>query len=119
MKWEQARQESIEKWLQVDGMVQEMVDEGRRDPVDLLTQIAEACAFCETAMEHRAHGDAPLAGLKGMNKCHYCEAYAFYGGCQEPIHHLNQAIADENWEGVRGRIREIVKALEGMELPIL
>jgi len=117
MNWEEARQGAIEKWLQTEEMVQEMIDGGRRDPTDLLAQIAEACAFCETAMEHKAHGDLPLAGLKGVNKCHYCEAYASYGGCQEPVHHLNQAIADENWNDVKGRVREIIETLRGMALP--
>ncbi|OGG55284.1 MAG: hypothetical protein A3F84_08700 [Candidatus Handelsmanbacteria bacterium RIFCSPLOWO2_12_FULL_64_10] len=117
MTWEEAREGSIEKWFQVEETVQEMVDEGRRDPTGLLTRIAEACAFCEAAMEHRAHGDLPLAGLKGVNKCHYCEAYASYGGCQEPIHHLNQAIADEDWEDVKGRVRGIIEMLRGMALP--
>lgn len=117
MTWEEAREGAIEKWQEVEETVQEMVEEGRRDPTDLLTQIAEACTFCQMAMEHKEHGDPPLADLKGVNKCHYCEAYAYYGGCQEPIHHLHKAIADEDWEDVRGRIRYIIETLQRMALP--
>lgn len=116
MNWEEARQGSIEKWLEIEEMVQGMIDAGRRDPTELLIQIAEACTFCQMAMEHKEHGDPPMAGLKGVNKCHYCEAYASYGGCQEPIHHLNQAIADEDWEDVKGRIRHIIETLQRMAL---
>lgn len=116
MDWEEARYGCIEKWTRVKEMVEELIDKGGRDPTALLTQIAEACPFCETAEERKAHGDAPLAGLKGMIKCHYCEAYAFYEGCQEPIHHLNRAIADEKWEDVKGRVQEIIAILKGMKL---
>ena len=117
MNWEEARSGCLDKWYQIQQTAEGMVEEGRRDPAALLTKIAESCPFCEVAEEHKEQGKEPLSGLKGMTKCHFCEAYAAYGGCQEPVHHLNRAIADEDWDQVRFRILEIIGLLEEIDLP--
>ncbi|MBI4551183.1 MAG: hypothetical protein HY710_02860 [Candidatus Latescibacteria bacterium] len=107
MTWEEARQRSITKWnLLLDLMAVQ-------DKKTFLQETAEACAFCEKAIDLWTQ-----AGRVTRIQCPFCEAYIQTGGCRHPIDNLQMAVADDDWDSARQQVEAIIQMLQRLDLPI-
>jgi hypothetical protein len=104
MSWEEARTRELAHWLAIrDGI-------GTAAPVELLTEINAADAFCERAREETA--DDP-AGL-----CSRCLFFQQFGGCRATGGRMSERVAEGDWEGLRALVDEVIGRLRALDVKV-
>lgn len=104
MSWEEARNREIAHWSAVRGAI------GTASPVELLTEINAADAFCEKAREEAG---SP-AGI-----CSRCLFYQQFGGCRETGGRMSEQVAARDWEGLRSMVDEVIARLRALDVPAI
>lgn len=102
MSWEEARNRELAHWSAVRDAI------GTAAPVDLLTEINAADAFCDKAREEAA-GDADY--------CARCRFYQQFGGCREASGLMSERVATGDWEGLRALVDEFIAHLRAFTGP--
>jgi hypothetical protein len=102
MSWEEARDREIAHWSAVRAAIDSA------SPVELLTEINAADAFCAKAREE---ADGAI---------HYCDRCLFYqqfGGCREAGGRMSESVAAGDWEGLRKQVDEVTAHLRALAIP--
>jgi hypothetical protein len=102
MSWVEARDRELAHWSAVRTAI------GSASPVELLTEINAADAFCEKAREE-ADGEI-----------HYCDRCLFYqqfGGCRQAGGRMSESVAARDWEGLRQQVDEVTAHLRALAVP--
>ena len=102
MSWEEARNRELAHWSAVRDAI------GTASPVELLTEINAADAFCEKAREE-ACGPAEL--------CARCLFYQQFGGCRETGGRMSEQVAARDWEGLQAMVNEVIAHVRALEVP--
>jgi len=114
MSWREARDRELNHWTAVRDAI------GNASPVDLLTEINAADAFCETARhETVAIGAAAVPGMAHApgEPCPRCLFYQQFGGCRETSGRMSESVATQDWEGLRAQVDEVIAHLHGLAVP--
>lgn len=98
--WNEARRRTIARWQGIRAAA------GHAHPLDLLEEANAADALCATA-----EADRERNGGEGT-RCENCLWYHQFGGCQQTLGSLNEAIAKRDWPAVRNQADEILAHLE-------
>ena len=96
MNWEEARNRELAHWSAVRDAI------GIVTPVDLLTEINAADAFCDKAREE-TNG--------AVDYCARCRFYQQFGGCREASGLMSERVAAGDWEGLRALVDEFIAHL--------
>jgi hypothetical protein len=102
MRWEEARDHELAHWSALRDVI------GSSSPVELLTEINAADAFCEKAREE--------AG-EPIGSCTRCLFYQQLGGCREPGSRMSESVATGDWEGLRTQVGEVITHLRALAIP--
>jgi hypothetical protein len=102
MSWEEARDRELAHWT----AVRDAIDSA--SPVELLTEINVADAFCDKAREE---ADGPL------DYCGRCLFYQQFGGCRETSRRMSETVAARDWEGLRQQVDEVTAHLHALVVP--
>lgn len=86
MSWEEARERELAHWAAIRDAI------GTATPVELLTEINAADAFCEKA---RGESGTPV------DACSRCRFYQQFGGCLEVSGRMSERAAAGDWDGLR------------------
>jgi len=113
MNWTEARDRELAHWSAVRNAI------GSASPVELLTEINAADAFCDTAKhETVAIGTVAAAGHAPGEPCPRCLFYQQFGGCRETSGRMSESVATHDWEGLRAQVDEVIAHLHGLEVPV-
>lgn len=107
MTWEEARQHSIAKWTRLLDLA------AIRDKKTFLQETAEACAFCQKAIELWNQAER-----RPRIWCPFCEGYIQLGGCRTPIDELQAVVADDDWDAAQQHVEGIIQMLQRLDLPV-
>ncbi|HEX7184433.1 MAG TPA: hypothetical protein VF756_21585 [Thermoanaerobaculia bacterium] len=102
MSWEEARSRELAHWSAIRDAI------GTAAPVELLTEINAADAFCE-----KARGEADGA----IDYCSRCLFYQQFGGCREVSGRMSERVAERDWEGLRALVDEFIAHLRAFAAP--
>jgi hypothetical protein len=101
MSWDDARHRELAHWSAVRDAI------GTASPVELLTEINAADAFCEKAGEEAGRP----AGL-----CARCRFYQQFGGCRETSGRMSEQVAAGDWDGLRAMVDEFIVRLRALDV---
>ena len=96
MSWEEARNREMAHWFAVRDAI------GAAAPVELLTEINAADAFCDKAREETG---GPF------DYCARCLFYQQFGGCREASGRMSERVAAGDWQGLRELVDEFIANL--------
>ena len=100
--WEEARHRELAHWSAIRDAI------GVAAPVELLTEINAADAFCGKARE----------GAEGpIDYCPRCLFYQQFGGCHEMSGRMSERAAAGDWEGLRAQVDEFMLHLRALAVP--
>lgn len=102
MSWEEARNRELAHWSAVRDAI------GTAPPVELLTEINAADAFCEKSREE-AGGPADL--------CTRCLFYQQFGGCRKTSSRMSERAIEGDWEGLRALVDEVIVHVRALTVP--
>lgn len=102
MSWEEARNRELAHWSAIREAI------GTAAPVELLTEINAADAFCEKARE----------GASGpIDYCPRCLFYQQFGGCRETSGRMSERVAAQDWEALRTQVDKVITHLQALAVP--
>lgn len=104
MNWEEARNRELAHWYAVRDAI------GTASPVELLTEINAADAFCDKAREEAG---SPL------DACARCLFYQQFGGCRETSGRMSEHAAERDWEGLRAMVDDVIAHVRALEVPVV
>jgi hypothetical protein len=96
VNWQEARDRELAHWSAIRSAI------GTAAPVDLLTEINTADAFCDKAREET--GGA-------ADYCARCRFYQQFGGCREASSRMSERVAAGDWEGLLALVDEFIAHL--------
>jgi hypothetical protein len=96
MNWQEARDRELAHWAAIRNAI------GTAAPVDLLTEINAADAFCDKAREEPG---------ESLDYCARCRFYQQFGGCREASGRMSERVAAGDWEGLRALVDEFIAHL--------
>jgi len=99
MSWEEARERELAHWTAIRDAI------GTASPVELLTEINAADAFCERA---QAEADSPV------DACTRCRFYQQFGGCYEVSGRMSEKAAAGDWVGLRALVDGFIDQLRAV-----
>ena len=102
MNWEEARNRELAHWSAVRDAISTAA------PVELLTEINAADAFCDKAREET---DGPI------DYCARCLFYQQFGGCREASGRMSERVAARDWDGLRVLVDEFIAHLRAFDVP--
>jgi hypothetical protein len=102
MSWEEARQREIAHWSALRDAI------GTAAPVELLTEINAADAFCEKVREG---ADEPV------DFCSRCLFFQQFGGCRETGGRMSERVAAGDREGLRVLVDQVISQLRALDIP--
>jgi len=109
MSWREARDRELAHWAAVRDAI------GIASPVELLSEINAADAFCEKSKQETvALGSTSHAT---GDPCPRCLFYQQFGGCRETSGRMSESVAMQDWEGLRAQVDEVIAHLHGLEVP--
>lgn len=109
MNWSEARDRELAHWTAVRNAI------GTASPVELLTEINAADAFCDKAKQETvAIGGTSHAA---ESPCPRCLFYQQFGGCRETSGRMSESVAAQDWEGLRAQVDEVMAHLHALEVP--
>jgi hypothetical protein len=112
MSWREARDRELTHWAAVRDAI------GNASPVELLTEINAADAFCETAKHETVAIGAAAAPVHSPGEpCPRCLFYQQFGGCRETSGRMSESVATQDWEGLRAQVDEVIAHLHGLAVP--
>lgn len=100
MNWEEARNRELVHWAAVRDAI------GTAAPLELLTEINAADAFCEKAREETDGA---------IDYCARCLFYQQFGGCRETSAQMSEHAAAGDWDGLRARVEELIDHLRAFD----
>ena len=102
MSWEEARDRELAHWATLRDAI------GSASPVELLTEINAADAFCEKVREET---DGPV------DYCARCLFYQQFGGCRETGSRMSECVAAHDWEALRAQVDAVTAHLRALAVP--
>jgi hypothetical protein len=96
MNWQEARDHELAHWSAIRSAI------GTAAPVDLLTEINAADAFCDKARCEPG---------ESLDYCARCRFYQQFGGCREASGRMSERAAAGDWEGLRALVDELIAHL--------
>jgi hypothetical protein len=102
MSWEEARNRELDHWSAIGDAI------GKAAPVELLTEINAADAFCGKAREGAA---GPI------DYCPRCLFYQQLGGCRESSGRMSESVAAGDWTGLRAQVDALMAHLRALAVP--
>jgi hypothetical protein len=102
MSWEEARNRELDHWSAIRNAI------GSAAPVELLTEINAADAFCDKAREEPG---------ESLDYCARCRFYQQFGGCREASGLMSERAAAGDWEGLRALVDELIAHLRAFTGP--
>jgi hypothetical protein len=107
--WTEARDRELAHWSAIREAI------GSASPVELLTEINAADAFCDKAKQETVEiGSTPHAAGE---PCPRCLFYQQFGGCRETSGRMSESVAAHDWEGLRAQVEEVIAHLHGLAVP--
>jgi len=100
MSWQQAKRETLEEWRRIRASI------GRRDELQLLTDINAAGAMCSEARSESEPG----------RKCSRCRFFDQFGGCSEVSGKMSELVAAKQWDELRALVDQFLADLERLEV---
>ncbi len=104
MSWEEARTRELAHWLAIRDSI------GTAAPVELLTEINAADAFCDKAREEAG---SPI------NACARCLFYQQFGGCRATGSRMSEQVAAHDWEGLRALVDEVIARIRALDVAVV
>jgi hypothetical protein len=104
MSWEEARNRELAHWFAIRDAI------GTAAPVELLTEINAADAFCERAREETG---------SALGLCARCLFYQQFGGCRVTSSRMSERVAEGDWEGLRAMVDEVIDHVRALDVPVV
>jgi hypothetical protein len=102
MSWEEARDRELAHWVTIREAI------GSASPVELLTEINAADAFCQKVREE---ADGPI------DYCPRCLFYQQFGGCRVTGSRMSESVAAHDWDALRAQVDEVTAHLRTLSVP--
>lgn len=109
MNWTEARDRELAHWSAIRDAI------GSASPVELLTEINAADAFCDKAKQENV--EIGGASSTAEDPCPRCLFYQQFGGCRETSGRMSESVAIQDWEGLRAQVDEVIAHLHALKVP--
>ncbi|HYX24800.1 MAG TPA: hypothetical protein VFC23_11655 [Thermoanaerobaculia bacterium] len=100
--WEEARNRELAHWSLIRDAI------GTASPLELLTEVNAADAFCQKVREEAG---GPI------DYCARCLFYQQFGGCRETGSRMSEHIAAQDWDGLRAQMDAFIAHLRALQVP--
>jgi hypothetical protein len=105
MKWEDARQASIDKWYAVRDLI------GQCEPAEFVHVVHDTHAMCLKSMQEMERAEDDLSDF-----CHYCPSHTQYGGCHAMVNAMCEAAQFKDWHTVQQLTMNMIGMLENLKV---